>query len=384
MIMADLIKCRQELDEIDAQILQLFEKRMDICKEVAQYKIETGKKVLDTSREEQKIDIIKEKTQNPEYKKPAGQLIRHIMSLSRKLQYGLIGSDEKLVDFEKRDALKINDNTKVVYYGVPGTHSEHAMVNYFGENVNRYNKPTFGEVMEEVKNGNADYGVLPIENSSTGGINDIYNLLLEYDNFIVDVIDLKILQALIGLPEAQISDIRHVYSHSQGLMQCSKFLEDNPMIAQYTYESTAASAKKVKEDGDKTKAAIAGVRAAQIYGLKVLKESCNNNEFNKTRFIIISSKPIYLSKAKVISICFEVPHKSGSLYNLLSHLQFNNINMSKIESSPIQGRGWEYRFFVDIEGTLEDAGVKNALNAIKTEAQYFKILGTYSDEQMYK
>lgn len=382
--MADLNKCRQELDVIDSTILELFERRMDVCKEVAQYKIETGKKVLDIKREEQKINTMKEKTANPEYKQSVGELTKHLMTLSRQLQYKLVSDKENMISFKKLDSLNINSDTKVAYFGVPGTHTEQAMINYFGENIKSVNKPSFIEVMEEVKAGNVDYGVLPIENSSTGGINDIYNIILNYDNYIVDEIDLIIKQALIGVPGAKLEDIKSVYSHSQGLMQCSKFLEENSQIAQYAYESTAASAKKIKEDNDKTQAAIAGQRAAKVYGLDVIKESCNNNEYNKTRFMIISSKPVYLKKSTGISMCFEIPHQSGSLYDVLSHLKFNDINMTKIESSPIQGKGWEYRFFVDVEGSLECPSVKNAISAIKTETEYFKILGTYSDEQMYK
>lgn len=382
--MIDLLQCRQELDEIDKQILELFEHRMDICEQVASYKVQTGKKVLDTKREKEKIDKVRELTVNPVYKKPAGELMKHLMSLSRKLQYNIVGASETIVDFERFESLHLDSDTKVVYYGVPGTHSEHAMINYFGEDVTRFGADTFSEVMEAVKNGEADYGVLPIENSSTGGIHDIFDLLLKYDNFIIDEIDLKIEQALLGVEGARLEDITKVYSHSQALMQCSKFLESNPKIAQYTYESTAASAKKVSEDNDITQAAIAGVRAAQTYGLKVLRECCNNNEYNKTRFIVIAAKPMYLAKANLISVCFEVPHVSGSLYSILSNFIFNDINMTKIESCPVQGKGWEYRFFVDIEGSINSASVKCALNAIKTESEYFKILGSYSDEQLIK
>ena len=206
--MADLLKCRQELDIIDSQILKLFEKRMDICKEVADYKISTGKSVLDTAREQEKIDKIKSMTKNEEYKNQAGDLLKQIMSMSRKLQYARLGSMESVADFEKMDKLPVNESTKVVYFGVEGTHSEQAMINYFGEDVQRYGKPVFSEVMDELKEGKADYGVLPIENSSTGGINDIYNLLGEYDNYIVDEIDLKIDQALLGVKGAKLSDIK--------------------------------------------------------------------------------------------------------------------------------------------------------------------------------
>lgn len=229
-----------------------------------------------------------------------------------------------------------------------------------------------------VHTGSADYGVLPIENSSTGGILDMYDLLVEYDNYIIGEHIVPIQHALLGLPGAKLSDIRTVYSHPQGILQCSDFLEAHPEIRAVEYLSTALGAKRVLEEGKKENAAIASLRAAGVYGLSPLLESLNKESTNCTRFIIIGNKKLYLKNANKVSLSFELPHESGSLYNMLSHFIYNNLNMTKIESRPISGRPWEYRFFVDVEGNLADAGMRNAITGIKAEAESLKILGNFT------
>ena len=168
-----------------------------------------------------------------------------------------------------------------------------------------------------------------------------------------------------------------MYSHPQGLLQCSSFFDKYPSIRQQEYDSTAAAAMKVAKDKDITHAAIAGVKAAEYYGLEVLEPVVNRESGNSTRFIIISKKPIYTENANKVSICFEIPHESGTLVDILSHFKFNNLNMTKIESRPISGRKWEYRFVVEFEGNLNDAGVKNALNGVFEEAVKVKVLGNF-------
>ena len=231
--------------------------------------------------------------------------------------------------------------------------------------------------METVANGEALYGVVPIENTSTGSIADIYDLMVDHDVTIVAEHVIKVDQALLGLPGASIDDLKVVYSHPQGLMQCAGFLEAHRGWESISTKNTAMAAKKIKEDAKKNQAAIASRLTADIYGLKLLKESVQDNPNNSTRFIIVSSKKMYVRDAKKISICFEIPHESGSLYHALSHFIYNNLNMDHIESRPIQDRNWEYRFFIDFVGNLEDCAVKNALRGLKEETVKLKILGNY-------
>lgn len=377
--MVDLQKSRDEIDKVDRQIVELFEYRMKIAKDVAEYKISTGKKVFDKKREEEKLAALMSMADNDFNRFGIKELFTQIMSMSRKLQYGIVESDS-IPSFEISDKLDISKSTRVVYFGVRGTYTEQAMEDYFGTEIDSFNEATFKGVMEAIKEERADYGVLPIENSSTGGITDIYDLLVEFDNYIVGEHVVKVDHALLGLEGSSIENIRKVYSHPQPIMQCSKFLDEHKYIKPYEYLSTAASALKILEDKDVTQAAIASKRAAEYYGLKILQEEINSDITNSTRFIIITNKKICLSKANKVSVCFELPHESGSLYNMLSHIIYNGLNMSKIESRPLEGKKWEYRFFVDFEGNLMESGVKNALNGIKQEAINMKILGNFLTE----
>ena len=157
---------------------------------------------------------------------------------------------------------------------------------------------------------------------------------------------IKIDNSLLGVPGAGLSDIKTVYSHPQALMQCSEYLENNRQWNKISLKNTAVSAKKVKDDNDISKAAIASHISADIYGLEVLDECIQNNKNNSTRFIIVSGRKICRKDSVRISICFEIPHKSGSLYHMLSHFIYNGVNMTNIQSRPIQGRNWEYRLFI--------------------------------------
>ena len=375
--MIDLQETREKIDNVDKKIVELFQERMELTKDVAEYKIAVGKPVFDKEREISKLDTLGSMGTNEFNSRGIRELFAQIMSLSRKFQYGVLPQTAKMKQFTCLNRLPVTEKTKVVYFGVQGSHTHQAMGEFFGDRVQSGNAVTFRDVMEMVQDGKADYGIVPIENSSTGGITDNYDLLMEYDNYIVGEHYLKINQALLGLPGAKIKDLKEVYSHPQGLLQCSSFFDKYPSIRQQEYDSTAAAAMKVAKDKDITHAAIAGVKAAEYYGLEVLEPVVNRESGNSTRFIIISKKPIYTENANKVSICFEIPHESGTLVDILSHFKFNNLNMTKIESRPISGRKWEYRFVVEFEGNLNDAGVKNALNGVFEEAVKVKVLGNF-------
>lgn len=374
----DLNVIREDIDKIDKNIVELFESRMNLCEDVARYKIGAGREVLDKEREASKIKKLKSFAHGQFNSHGVEELFAQIMAISRKRQYQLLAENGivDLPEFTKVDYIE-KKNVKVVYQGVPGAYSNQAMMNYFGENVDNMRVPTFRDAMEVIHKGEADYAVLPVENSTAGIVSDTYDLLMEYDNYVVDMIDVKVEHALLGLKDAEMSDIKVVYSHPQGLMQCSKFLDEHKDWKQIAQPNTAGSAKKVLEENDITQAAIASETAAKIYGLKVLKSNINFNSDNTTRFIIVGKKKVYRKDAGRICICFEVPHESGTLYNMLSNFIYNGLNMTKIESRPIVDKSWEYRFYVEFEGRLEDAAVKNALSGIKAEANYLKIIGNF-------
>lgn len=376
--MKDLLELRDEIDQIDRQIVSLYEDRMKISEQVAEYKISTGKKVFDKERESEKLSTLTAMADSTFTKHGIRELFEQIMAMSRKKQYQLLtkhGIVEK-PDFVEVEKLDYAD-AKIVFQGVEGAYSQVALKEYFGEHTNSYHVETWRDAMEAIKNGEADYAVLPIENSSAGIVSENYDLLVEYDNCIVGEQIIKIDHALLGTKGASLADIDTVYSHPQALMQCSKYLEEHRDWEKKSLKNTAASAKKIQEDGKMNQAAIANIKTADIYGLDVLEEAIQNNQNNFTRFIIVTGKKIYEKEAKKISICFEVPHESGSLYHMLSHFIYNNLNMNKIESRPVQGKEWEYRFFVDFEGNLNDGAVQNALSGLKEEANHLKILGNY-------
>lgn len=376
--MIDLQELRNEIDVIDRQITELFEKRMGICSQVAEYKIGTGKKVFDREREKKVIEKVKELTHNDFNRHGVEELFQQIMAMSRKLQYQLLEKNGVAgrLPFIAVDELE-KEKVRVVFQGVEGAYSQAAMKQYFGENISSFHVQQWRDAMEAIAEGSADYAVLPIENSTAGSVNDMYDLLVEFENYIVGEQIIRCEHCLLGLPGVTLSDIKTVYSHQQGLSQCKEFLEKHREWKQIPLENTAVAAKKVSEDKDITQASISSAFAGECFGLSVLEEQIYSNEANSTRFIIVTNQRIFRKDAQKISICFELPHTSGSLYNILSHFIYNNLNMFGIESRPIPGRNWEYRFFIDFEGNLNDSAVKNALRGIREEAINMKILGNY-------
>ena len=376
--MESLQELRGQLDEIDAQIVDLYQKRMDICSKVGDYKISTGKKVFDKQREKEKLAAVTEHVENEFYKKGLKELYEQLMSMSRKLQYQLLTKRGALgrLPFIGMDKLDV-EGARIVFQGREGAYSQAAMEKYFGKDINSFHVQTFRDAMEAIEEGSADFAVLPIENSSAGVVNEVYDLLMEFENYIVGEVFLPIDHALAGLPGTKLNEIERVYSHPQALMQCAKFLDEHRDWQQISVANTAVAAKKILEDQVKTKAAICSAYAAEYYGLEILEEKINHNEKNATRFIVVTNQKVFLKEATKISICFECAHQSGSLYHLLSHFIYNDLNMIKIESRPIEGRNWEYCFFVDFEGNMADAAVKNAIRGLREEARSLKILGNY-------
>lgn len=376
--METLEALREKLDHIDEQIVQLYEKRMDVCGEVGEYKVKEGKKVFDRQRERDKLAEVASKVSGDFNKKGIQELYQQIMSMSRKLQY------QQLVEagaLGRLPFIRIDDldkkNARVVFQGTDGAYGQAAMQQFFGEDVNGFHVRTFRDAMEAIEEGAADYAVLPIENSTAGPVIEMYDLLDEFENYIVAETILPIVHTLSGLPGAKLSDIQRVYSKTEALMQTTRFLDDHPDWQKISVVNTAIAAKKVLKDQDISQAAVCSSYAAKIHGLEVLVDGINDVADNSTRFIVVTNQKVFLTNASKISIRFEVPHQSGSLYSILSHFIYNDLNMSKIESRPIKGRPWEYCFFVDFDGNLEDAAVKNAVRGLREEAKNLKILGNY-------
>lgn len=376
--MKNLDKIREEIDEIDSRIVALYEERMQRTTEVAEYKISVGKQVMDKQREAEKLEKVKNLVGHEENRYGVEELFEHIMAMSRKRQYQLLNQRGLVQElgFIQVDNLPFHTR-KVVYQGTEGAYSQLAMKAYFGEEIENFHVDTWREAMMAIQNREADYAVLPIENSSAGIVGENFDLMLEYDNYIVAEQTIKIEHALLGLKDAELSDVKTVYSHPQALMQSIDFLNEHKDWEQVPVKNTAMAAEQVLRERRREQAAIASEVTADIFGLKILKNNINYSEDNSTRFIIVGGEKIRNRNAGKVSICFEVSHESGSLYRMLSHFMFNNLNMVKIESRPIKDKSFEYRFFVDLEGNLSDGAVQNALKGLMEEALYLKVLGNY-------
>ena len=374
----NLQELREQIDVIDRQLVELYEARMDICRQVAEYKISTGKKVFDKEREEQKIRSVKAMTHSEFNSHGVEELFEQIMSMSRKLQYQLLSAHGSLgkLPFIGVDELE-KKKARVVFPGAEGAYTQAAMQKYFGDQINSFPVDSFRDAMVAIDEGSADFAVLPIENSTAGIVSEIYDMLVEFENYIVGEQIIKIEHCLMAVPGTRMEDIQRVYSHPQSLMQSAGYLREHPKWQQISMNNNAFAARKVADEQDKSQAAIASAYAAETYGLEILEKGVNDLKNNSTRFIIVTNQKIFKKNARKVSICFEVAHESGSLYHMLSHFIYNNLNMNKIESRPLEGRNWEYRFFIDFDGNLADSAVKNALRGLRDEARNMKILGNY-------
>lgn len=375
--MEELLKLRNQIDEVDKSIVENFEKRMELCKKVAEYKIHAGKAVFDRQREIEKIAKVKSLASEELYAHCVEELFNQIMSMSRKMQYRLLREEgiNNDIGFDMFDTIP-KENVHVVYQGLPGAYGQQATNAYFGEDVSCHYVKTFKRAMADLSEGKADYAVLPFENSTAGIVEDVFDLIVEFDNYIVDTFEIPIDHAVLAVKGAKLEDIKTVYSHEQALMQSDEYLEKMGWN-RVNDLNTAISAKHVADKNDKTIAAIGSIKAAEIYGLDVLAEHVNQAYGNATKFVVVSNKKMARKSAGTICISFEMPHESGSLYTMLSHIIYNDLNMTMIQSRPVPDRNWQYRFYIEFEGKANQSGVVNALSGINAEAYNMKILGNY-------
>lgn len=375
--MNELENLRKQIDEIDAELLPLFLKRMDCSAAIAKYKKANNLPVLDRVREK---EILDNKTALADKDKSTAvrDFFSAIMSISSASQKKILAPDAADVDLCKIfDRGELKSDPTVAYQGIAGANSETALIKIFGNSCKSVNTMTFAEVLDAVEKGDADYGILPLENSSTGSISDVYDLLESREFYIVGEVDIPIEHCLVGLQSSDIRDVRTVYSHEQGYLQCKDFFKNYPKIEFQAYYNTALAAKLIAGSGDNSKAAIADKRTADIYGLKILAENISSSDNNITRFAAIAKRGVLNEKCNKISILFSLPNESGSLNHILSEFADNGLNLVKIESRPIHDKNFEYMFFVDFEGNLLDEKVREIINTIAKNTSYLKLLGNY-------
>ncbi|WP_294363830.1 prephenate dehydratase [uncultured Clostridium sp.] len=372
--MGNLEDYRREIDSIDRELIALFEKRMNVAIKVGEYKKERNLPIFNAKREEEVIEKNINLLSNREYSEITRDFFEKVMELSRSLQ----------ADLMERNKDNIKDNiiegkVKIGYQGVEGSFSEEALRKYFNSYDSIKNYEEFKDVFNALENNYIQYAILPIENSYTGAITEVYDLLVKYNFYIVGEECIKIDQNLMGISGTNIDEIEEIYSHPQGFEQSRGFLSRYDKIKLIPYHNTAISAKLVSDLKDRKKAAIGSKRAANIYGLSILKENINDKKDNHTKFIIIGKELKYNDSSNKISVVFSLEDKAGTLYKLLRHFAENHINMIKIESRPNKHESWKYLLYVDFEGNLNNDLVKNALELIEKNSGYFKIIGNYKN-----
>ena len=266
---------------------------------------------------------------------------------------------------------------KVSFQGEKGAFSELAAVEYWGEDVQPVPQKSFKNVFEAVRDGNSQFGIIPIENSQTGSIHQNIDLLLEFDLAVIGEIILRIHHHLMAPESVPLESIRRVFSHPQGLQQCSDFLESLPDVECIPMYDTAGSAAFLIENKIRDGAAIASLQASKDYGLEVLKKGVENNAQNFTRFLIISPEQTLCPECTKTSIVFSLKDIPGALFKAISVFALRDINLLKIESRPLAQGPWRYWFYIDFEGSLKDEACNNAINHLGEISLFLKVLGSY-------
>ena len=273
--------------------------------------------------------------------------------------------------------------TRVAYQGVDGCYSSIAARHYMDEHgiadIELQGYDSFATMLEAVRDNLADYGFLPIENTTAGSINDAYDLLAHMNLTLVGEQKQRIDHCLISLKPIAIEDIRYIFSHPQALAQCSRFLTSLADCHVEAFVDTAMAVKKIKDEGDVTHAAIASSEAAKLYGLHIVSQNINNHSENYTRFVVAARAPVPYGEEVPCktSLIFATRHEEGALVRCLQRLASRHLNLTKLESRPRPGTPWEYLFYVDFEGNVANEQVKEALRDLAIETSFLKVLGSY-------
>ena len=350
---------RQRIDSIDEQLLQLFNQRADCAVEVADVKrrlSEDGDEDINffrPDREAQVIKHLKDLNQGPLSNDEVGRLIREVMSACLALEQPL----------------------KIAYLGPEGTFTQSAALKHFGHSVSTVPMSSIPDVFNSVESGHADYGLVPVENSTEGVISHTLDMFVDSNLKVCGEVEILIHHHL-ATSSQDISKIRYIYSHQQSFAQCRRWLDQNfPGVERIPVSSNAEAARLASAENEA--AAICGLPAVEIFNLKICYENIEDVADNTTRFVIIGHQDVDVSGNDKTSLLISTKNIPGALLGLLQPLANNSISMNKIESRPAQGRKWAYVFFIDIDGHQKDEDVIRALDELKQQAALFKILGSY-------
>ncbi len=377
----DLQEARNSISRIDEELTSLFVKRMELSKEIAAYKKDNHMAVFDRSREREVVNHVCDLA-GKDFESYIRVLYGTLLDVSRSYQRQLIGASSSLKE-RVQEAIRNTDpvfpsRAVVACQGVEGAYSQNACDKLFSlPNIMYFN--SFSGVFQAVESGLCRYGILPIENSTAGSVNEVYDLMKKHNFYIVRSIKLRIDHNLLAKKGTKLSDIKEIYSHQQALDQCSEFLKGLKGVKITVCENTAVAAKFVAESDRNDVAAISSKNCAELYSLSVLSNTVQNNDNNYTRFICISKSLEIYPGADKVSMMFSIAHKPGALYNVVSRFSTLGLNLTKLESRPMPGKDFEFLFYFDLNASIYDEKVPELLGEFDDEFDQFTFLGSYSE-----
>lgn len=382
--MDTLDELRQQIDLIDNDLLPLLCRRMDLSGRVAAYKEAHGLPVYHPGREQQILARVKTAcaqagADRADYGDAAALVYSTIMDASRALQHRALSAGQTLRDaiLAARSAA-IPAAPRIVCAGCPGAYADEAADGLYPGITHAFVE-TFGDVFDAVGAGEADIGIVPIENSSTGSVHEVYDQLIERRFAIVAAVDIPVRHCLLARPGADPAALKTVYSHPQGLAQCAAYIAERGLTPR-PYGNTATAAAMVAAGDDDTACAISSRKAAELYHLDIVADNIQTVSSNSTRFLAIASRCIIPPDAGKISLLFALPHVTGALYRILARFAAAGLNLTKIESRPMRTGSFEYVFYLDFQGNAAEPATLDLLCALSEELPLFSFLGNYREQ----
>lgn len=367
---------RTEIDQIDWQIVRLLNRRAETAIRLGREKHASGLPLCDRKREKEVLARIRQLNPGPLDSGALEEIFRQVIRESKRLEERFDGG-VMAAPPDPQLAAPVRGAVRVAFQGERGAFSEEAAIKLLGRDVQCVPRPTFDALFASVDEGSADCILAPIENSLAGSVHHCYDLLLESGLQIVGEVVLPIAHYLVGPPGATLERIATVESHPVALAQCERFFAAHPQMRRVVSEDTAGSVREVVRRGDPTRAAIGPRRAAEIYGGHILGEHLEDHPENYTRFLLLSPSALPVQGANKLSLVTELAHRPGGLYRALEPFALRDINLLKIESRPVKGHPWRYRFYLDLAASLDQQGVTDALKELRDCAESVQILGCY-------
>ena len=376
-----LDEIRKQIDEIDTELAGLFKKRMECAKKVAEVKKSENKVILNKSREREIVSRMAGLV-GEDLESRVKVLYSTLFDLSRSYQLQLMqGENElskKIKEAIEKTPKMFPKKAVVACQGIEGAYSQIVCDKLFSmPSIMYFNN--FEGVFSAVEKGLCDYGILPIENSSYGSVNKVYDLMKKYKFYIAKSIKYRVNHSLLANPGCKEKDIKEIFSHEQAIGQSSEFLKKFPNAKITICENTAVAAKRVKDSERNDVAALSSKDCAELYGLSVLAENVQDNDNNYTRFICISKDLEIYPGADKVSLMLTASHKPGALYELIAKFSALGVNLTKLESRPIPGTDFEFMFYFDMVASVYDEQVISLLSSLSGETEQFTYLGSYSE-----